>query len=378
MNKKEIAEIKKQLTPDRCAISRICGCYVDGEKNIITSFRDTFLALPEEEIFKYFEIFRKTLSGTVGKNLLNMEFPLETEKENGTQYHLLALRESELKDDALLNRFYQEITQSFYYPGNYLILLIHGAYDVPGKASDELEQFDASDEVYTYMMVCICPVSLAKPALSYDAQEKCFHNRIRDWVVEMPLFGFLFPAFNDRSSDIHSLLYYTKDGNDLHEDVSDRILGCRLPLAASDQKDVFTDLIEDSLGETCDFETVQSIHMQLYDIKEELKDSPDPVSLSRSEVKNLLEMAGAGAEQVARFDERFDEVAGENEQFLLSNIASTRKFEVKTPDVVIHVSPDRSDLIEERMIDGRRCLVIPVTDEVQVNGIRVRNIQEGE
>ncbi len=378
MNKKEIAEIKKQLTPDRCAISRICGCYVDGEKNIITSFRDTFLALPEEEIFKYFEIFRKTLSGTVGKNLLNMEFPLETEKENGTQYHLLALRESELKDDALLNRFYQEITQSFYYPGNYLILLIHGAYDVPGKASDELEQFDASDEVYTYMMVCICPVSLAKPALSYDAQEKCFHNRIRDWVVEMPLFGFLFPAFNDRSSDIHSLLYYTKDGNDLHEDVSDRILGCRLPLAASDQKDVFTDLIENSLGETCDFETVQSIHMQLYDIKEELKDSPDPVSLSRSEVKNLLEMAGAGAEQVARFDERFDEVAGENEQFLLSNIASTRKFEVKTPDVVIHVSPDRSDLIEERMIDGRRCLVIPVTDEVQVNGIRVRNIQEGE
>ena len=373
MNKKEIAEIKKQLTPDRCAISRICGCYVDGEKNIVTSFRDTFLALPEEEIFKYFEIFRKTLSGTVGKNLLNMEFPLETEKENGTQYHLLALRESELKDDALLNRFYQEITQSFYYPGNYLILLIHGAYDVPGKASDELEQFDASDEVYTYMMVCICPVSLAKPALSYDAQEKCFHNRIRDWVVEMPLFGFLFPAFNDRSSDIHSLLYYTKDGNDLHEDVSDRILGCRLPLAASDQKDVFTDLIEDSLGETCDFETVQSIHMQLYDIKEELKDSPDPVSLSRSEVKNLLEMAGAGAEQVARFDERFDEVAGENEQFLLSNIASTRKFEVKTPDVVIHVSPDRSDLIEERMIDGRRCLVIPVTDEVQVNGIRVRH-----
>lgn len=378
MNKKEIAEIKKQLTPDRCAISRICGCYVDGEKNIITSFRDTFLALPEEEIFKYFEIFRKTLSGTIGKNLLNMEFPLETEKENGTQYRLLALRESELKDDALLNQFYREITESFYYPGNYLILLIHGAYDVPGKASDKLEQFDASDEVYTYMMVCICPVSLAKPALSYDAQEKCFHNRIRDWVVEMPLFGFLFPAFNDRSSDIHSLLYYTKDGNDLHEDVSDRILGCALPLAASDQKDVFTDLIEDSLGETCDFEMVQSIHMQLYDIKEEQKDSPDPISLSRSEVKNLLEMAGAGVEQVARFDERFDEVAGENEQFLLSNIASTRKFEVKTPDVVIHVSPDRSDLIEERMIDGRRCLVIPVTDEVQVNGIRVRSIQEGE
>ena len=372
MNKKEIAEIKKQLTPDRCAISRICGCYVDGEKNIITSFRDTFLALPEEEIFKYFEIFRKTLSGTIGKNLLTMEFPLDTEKDNGTQQRLLALRKSELKDDTLLQRFYQEITESFYYPGNYLILLIYAAYDVPGQATDELDQFDASDEVYTYMMTCICPVSLAKPALSYDAEEKCFHNRIRDWVVEMPLLGFLFPAFNDRCSDIHSLLYYTKDGNDLHDGFIDGILGCRMPLAASAQKDVFADLIEESLKDGCDFEMVQSLHIQLHEIREEQKDSPDPVALGKGEMKNLLERAGAGSEQVKRFDERFDEVAGRNEQFMLSNITSVRKFEVKTPEVVIQVNPDRSDLIEEKVVDGRKCFIIPITDEVQVNGIRVR------
>lgn len=374
MNKKEISEIRKQLTPDRCAITRICGCYVDGEKNMVTSFRDTFLTLPEEEIFKYFEIFRKTLSGTIGKNLLNMEFPLETEQEGGTQSRLLALREDQLKDDAHLESFYREITACFQYPGNYLILLIHAAYDVPGRASDELEQFDASEEVYSYIMACICPVSLAKPALTYDAQEKCFHNRIRDWVVEMPLLGFLFPAFNDRSSDIHSLLYYTKDANDLHQDFADTMLGCALPLSAAGQKDAFADLMQDSLGEACDFEMVQSLHVHLYDIKEEQKDSPDPPALGKGEVRNLLELAGADVARV----KRFEEIAGEDEYFMLSNIAATRKFEVKTPDVIIRVSPDRSDLIEEKIVDGRRCLVIPISDDVEVNGIRVNTRSDRE
>ena len=80
MNKKEISEIKKQFSPNNCAITRICGCYVDGEKNKKTELKEAFLSLSEEEMFKYFEIFKKTLSGTIGKNLINMEFPLESGK----------------------------------------------------------------------------------------------------------------------------------------------------------------------------------------------------------------------------------------------------------------------------------------------------------
>ena len=377
MNKKEITEIKKQFTPANCAITRICGCYVDGEKNIVTSFGETFLSLPEEEIFKYFEIFRKTLSGTLGKNLLNMEFPLDAEREGGAQSRLLALRNSKLNDEALLDAYYAQIAENFYYAGNYLILLVYAAYDIPGKASDELDQFDASDETYSYIVSCICPVSLAKPALSYDAQEKTFRNRIRDWIVEMPLLGFTFPAFNDRSTDIHSLLYYTKNGNDLHQDFTDNVLGCALPLPAKSQKEVFADLVEEALGDGCDFETVRSLHVQLRELKEEAKESPDPVILDRVEVKNLLELSGADHEQTERFDRNFEEVAGEDTQFLINNLGGGRSFEVRTPDIVIQVTPDRTELIEERMVDGRLCLVIPVTDQVQVNGIQLRRKARG-
>lgn len=371
MNRKEIAEIKKQFTPANCAATRICGCYVNGEKEKLATFQETFLSLPEEEIFKYFEIFRKTLSGTLGKNLLNMEFPLETEADGGTQAFLLRLRDSRLDDEELLEAYYDRVIESYTYGENYLILLIHSAYDIPGKGSDNLEQFDASDEVFSFIISCICPVNLAKPALSYDAGEKCFRNRVRDWIVDMPQLGFLFPAFNDRSTDIHSLLYYSKNAEELHFDFTDSLLGCELPLSADSQKEAFHTLIEETLGEDCDYEIVRNIHENLHGLVEEQKDSPDPVVLDQAEVKNLFAASGVSDEALEAFDQRFVDTAGSNASFLAANVMNARKFEVRTPDVTIQVSPDRPDLVETRVIDGRPCLVIPITDEVQVNGVRV-------
>ena len=198
MNKKEISEIKKQFTPENCSLTRICGCYVDGEKNKKTELKEAFLSLSEEEMFKYFEIFRKSLSGTIGKNLMNMEFPLEQETEGGTQHFLMKLRESKLTDDALVESFYDKIIENYDYPENYYIILIHGVYDIPGKSSDGAEMFDASDEIYEHIMCCICPVKLSKAGLCYNAETNSIQDRIRDWIVELPDVAFLFPQFNDR------------------------------------------------------------------------------------------------------------------------------------------------------------------------------------
>ena len=170
MNKKEISEIKKLFTNERCCISRICGCYVDGNKNKITTFKDAFLSLPDEEIYKYFSIFRASLSGSIGKNLMNMEFPLETEMEGGSQDFLMKLRNSHLKDDELLELFYNKIIDNYVYGENYLILLIDASYDVPGKSSDGLEMDDASDYVYEHILCSICPVNLSKEGLCYNAE----------------------------------------------------------------------------------------------------------------------------------------------------------------------------------------------------------------
>ncbi len=372
MTKSEIAEIKKLLTPKKCSITRICGCYVDGEKNKKTELKQAFLALPEEEMFKYFEILRKVLSGTVGKNLLSLEFPLASEEAGGTQEFLLRLRDSGLKDDALLEEFYDRIIENYEYVGNYLILAVHDVYDVPGRTKDGLEMEDASDEVYEYILACICPVELSKPGLSYDAAENTFRNRIRDWVVGLPDTGFLFPAFNDRGSDIHGTLFYSKDPEELKDGLVDQLLGCPLPLSAGSQKETFQTLVEETLGEDCGFEAVKSIHEKLTEMAEEHKDEPQPIVLDRNEVKTILADSGVSNERLAQFDRHYDETAGETTSLLASNVMNTKTFEVKTPDVVIKVNPERTDLIETKVINGRECLVIELGGSVEVNGITLR------
>lgn len=376
MNKKEIAEIKKQFTKDKCAITRICGCYVDGEKNKKTELKEAFLSLPEEEMFKYFNIFRKALSGSMGKNLLTMEFPLETEEPGGTQDFLMRLRASALKDDILLEEFYDRVIENYYSVENYLILLIHAAYDVPGKAADGEEMFDASEEVYEHILCCICPVTLSKPGLAYDEESNSFRTRICDRVVDMPDIGFLFPAFHDRSSDVHGLLYYASKPEELRFDFVDPVLGCELPMSAGGQKETFQTIVEETLGDGCDYEVVRNIHEKLNEMIEEKKEEPDPVILDRAEVKRLFEYSGVEEDRLTDFEEKFDAAAGEKTCFVATNVANTRQFEVRTPDVVVKVSPDRMDLVQTRVLDGVKCLVIELNDRVELNGIPVRVAQE--
>ena len=376
MNKKEIAEIKKQFTPQNCALTRLCACYVDGEKNKKSEMKEAFLSQSEEECFKYFEIFRKSLSGTVGKNLVKLEFPLDAEMEGGQQEFLLKLRDSKLKDDVLLEQFYDKIIENYEYGENYLILLVHGMYDVPGKSSDNEEMFDASEEVYNHILCCICPVKLSEPGLSYNEATNAIEERPRDWWVQTPMTGFLFPAFNDRSSDIHGVLYFSRNPEELHSEFIDACLGAPTPISFKSQKEAFQEILTDTLGEECDYEIVRQIHENLTELAEEHKEDEIPLTLTKPEVKDLLEKSGVEPERLEHFDKVYEEAAGENTAILVPAITGTGKFAVKTPDVDIKVNPDRLDLVETKFIGGRRCLVIAVEDNVEVNGMPVKMWEE--
>ena len=374
MHKKEILEIRKQYKPEECSITRICGCYVNGNKEIVAQSKDAFLSLPDEEIFKYLTIFKQTLSGTIGKNLINMEFPLAQEMPGGTQEFLLQLRASKLQDDMLLEEFYQKIIENYNYGENYYIILIHVAYDIPGKSTDGSEMFDASDEVYEYLLCSICPVQLSKEGLCYNPETNHMENRIRDWLVEPPVKGFLFPAFNDRSTDIHGLLYFSKQAEDLQPEFIENALGCTFPMSAGSQKNTFHSVVMNTLGEECEYDVIRNIHDDLNDILEEAKESPEPPVLTKPELKRLLSNSGVTEERMETFDSNFDHIAGEKTEFLVPNIAETRKFSIETPDIVIKVNPERADLVETRVINGRRCLVIEMTDQVEVNGVPIRTV----
>ena len=370
MNKKEISEIKKLLNDEHAVITRICGCYVDGEKEIKFTSKEAFHSLSEEESFKYFDIFKHTLSGTLGKNMLNMEFPLQEEKEGGKQEFLLKLLDSKLEDDEILNEFYQKVIDNYDYPSNYYLVLIHAVYDVPGKSTDGTEMFDASDAVYDYIICSICPVNLSKSGLSYDSESNSISERVRDWIVSAPANGFLFPQFNDRATDIHGILYYSKNPEELQSEFIDNMLGAVPPMSAKNQKETFNSIISNTLGEDADFETVKIIHENLNEMIEKNKEEPEPLVLTKYDVKQVFEDSHIPDEKLTVLDKQLDEV-GEQPSFVASNVVDTRKFNIEMPDVVIKVNPDRTDLVETRVIDGKQCLVIEVTDRIEVNGVSV-------
>lgn len=378
MNKKEVLEIRRQFSPEHCTITRICGCYVDAEKSIKTELKEAFLSLPEEDAFKYFTIFKQSLSGTIGKNLLNMDFPLEEEAEGGKQTFLLQLRDSKLKDEMLVSEFYTKIIESYDFGENYYIILIHVSYDVPGKAADNTQMYDASDNVFEYILCSICPVHLSKEGLGYNTEKNTIENRIRDWIVDAPAKGFLFPVFNDRFTDIHSILYYSKNAEELQEPFIEDLFGCRtIPLSAESQKETFNAILATTLGEDCDYHVVQNIHEHLNDMLEESKDFPEPLTLTKPDVKRLFQNSGVPDEKLEEFDQNYETAAGERTAFMASNITNTKKFNIETPDVMIKVNPEYSSLIETKYIDGRQCLVIPVSDHIEVNGISVTAFSEG-
>lgn len=369
MTKKEVAEIKKLFSKDSGCIARISGCYVGGEKEKITTFREAFYSLAEEDVFKYYEIFKKTLSGSLGKNLIHLEFPMDSEFEGGTQEFLLRLRNSELKDDELLEAFYDKVIQSFYCVGNYLILLIHIVYDVPGVTKDGLGLEDASDEVYTSLLCSICPVNLSKPGLSYHPESNLFQNCVRDWLVEMPQIGFLFPSFNDRSTDIHSTLYYIKNADEPHEEFVDSLLGAAPPLPVSSQREMFQSLIEETLGEKREYETIRSIQENVQEKLEESKDEPEPLTLDKKDVERIFAESGVEEECMQQFDAAYDRIIPEQTPLVASNVVNAKKFEIKTPNITVQVKPEFTHLLETKVIDGRNCLVIAIEDRVAVNGI---------
>ena len=371
MDKKAIAEIRKLMTLKNCRIDKIRGCYVDENREIVTEIRDTFLALEESTVEKYCEIFRQTLSGKPGKNLFNLEFPLAEEEAGGRQDLLYRLQKSGLDDSTLLRAFFDRVIETAQFPDKYLILLAHGLYDIPGRTSDGIDMEDASDYVYDFILCSICPVILLKEGLCYDPDKMCFLDRRSDWAVQRPDAGFLFPAFNDRGSDIHQLLYFVRRPDELHPELSDDLLGCPMPLPEEDQRGVFKKVVESTLGRDCDFENVKNIHEAIGQLVEQEKDSGEPPQIEKVQLRRILYENGAPEESLDLFDSAFDDAVGEGGSLMAENAAETKKLEIKTPSLRITVKAEMADMIKTRFIDGIEYLTIPVADDIEVNGIRI-------
>lgn len=373
MNTKEIGEIRRHLKRERSNISAIYGCYVNDAREIVTEFRQSTGIMPENESEKYFALLRRSLSGTIGRNLIDITFQTSQVTDGPEHKRLMELRASELKDETLRMEFYEKVIQSVELEGSYLILLGCDHYDVPFRSKDDSMQRDASEETYTYLVCVICPVKQTKPNLHYVSEEKLFHDGAMHQMVSPPALGFLFPAFDDRSTNIYNALYYTRDVKQSQDAFVEAIFNTPIPRPAEEQKKSFEALLTTSLGEECSMEVVQTVHEQLCQRVEMHKESkiPDPLLISKEDITEILEGCGVSDAHMAKFRVDYDSVFGFESDLHPKNVIDTRHFQVKTPDVVIQVDPTRRDLIETRTINGVPYILICADQEVKVNGVSI-------
>ncbi len=429
MQRKDLLELKKRFKKDGCTFTRMTGCYVNSQKEKVVTLNEVFLNLPDEEYYKYLEIAKKTLSGTLGNNLLELDFPIEEEAAGGKQQFFMGLKTSGLKEEGLLNRFYDLIIDTYDYVGNYLILLFHDAYDVMVKTEDN-RKLDESEEVYEYLLCAICPVTLSKPGLGYLEEENKIGVRLRDWIVSPPENGFLFPAFTQRSSDIHALLYYTKNAKEPHKLFMEEGLGCGSRKTALQQKNSFQAVVKKAVSQLADeevladdvFITLQESISDMLDREQAEAVDEEPITLTADTFKTILEDCEFSETLSPKLEKAFEEefsnelpsveavldtkALAKNEQKkkekeLLCEVASLKESLAKvqdvdgktsyvdpdtgeiladedtdTPklcDVFVRMKPERASLVTSQVIDGQKCLLIPVEDgdDIDINGIKL-------
>ena len=376
---KEIGEIRRHLRRERSNITQIFGCFVNDNKEIITEFRQSTGMMPENESDKYFALLRRTLSGSLGKNLIDITFKTSQVADSPEHKLLMGLRESKCNDEEQREQLYKKIIDSLVIEGNYLILLCCDSYDVPFKSKDDVHQSDRSEEVYTYILCTICPVKETKANLHYVPEEKLFHDGAMHQMVSAPALGFLFPAFDDRATNIYNALYYTRDVKSGQDALVEALFQAPVPKPAAQQKQTFEALLTTSLGEECSMEVMQTVHEELCQRIELHKESkiPDPLLISKEDVKEVLSTCGISEEILSKFSVDYDEAFGFEADLHPKNIIDNKHFEIKTPDVVIKVDPTRSDLIETRVIGGVKYIMICADEDVEVNGVSI-HIKEDE
>ena len=381
MNQKELREIRKRFTLDKDSISHVYGCYVNAAKDIVARMDMSMGLMEQEEAELYLKLLKKSISGTLGKNLLDIEFSTKQVEDSDEHRLLQALRQSHLRDEDMRELFYKRVIESLDFgDDSYVILLASDSYDIPFKGRDDELWEEGSNEVFDYIICCICPVKDARASLRYFAEEQNFRGASSGHVLGNPELGFMFPSFDDRSTNIYNALYYSRGLVDIHHEFIDGIFHIeKSPMSAGAQQHAFTDVLCESLGEDCSLDVVKAVHGQIRQqllVHKESKD-PEVPELFVEDLDDVLKHSGVPEEKVEIFNEACRKEFGDQSILNPINVMESKKFEMKTPEVKITVDPEYTYLITTQEIDGSQYLLIPAEEGVTVNGIDI-SVGDGE
>ncbi len=373
MNKKELNELRKNFSEssDLFTLNHVVTAFVDAEKNIRCIKSDAFHNIPSEENECYMETFRRVLSGTLGKGLLEYEFPNEAYEETGAQKILYGALLSKLEDESAVNLMLDQIVSNMQYVSTYAVLIGHCTYTVFNKTKDDSENpYDTTD--YSFLITAICPVELRVDGLIYNEDEnaimrKTAYDRI---VAEKPTDGFLYPTFTGRGPDVNHVLYSVRKPKEVNTSIVENVLGCKFICTSVQEKESFRSLMEDIVSDELSYTVITDINERLQSIAEEYKNEAELPSVDDIQMRDILLDSGVSEEKAEKVQNMYREITREK-PLSVCNITEN-KTTLTTEGITIQIGKDATNKVRTHFINGRRCLLIDLDEpQIQINGMQV-------
>ncbi len=375
MNQRETAELRRHFHPERTNISVVHGCYINDKKEILKRFSVPFSTLSENESEAILALLKKTLSGAVGQRLAEVSFTNE-QVLNGAEQRLLSdLRGCGCADEALREGLYQKIASglSCKENENHVVLLASDTYDVFSTGASGSGSLESSEQ-FTYLTAAVCPLKNGKEHLAFSAYESKFQSSVENGIVCPPTFGFTYPAFDDRKSNIYGCICYCKDGKASYADLFAALFAAQAPMPPAQQKECFRQVLSESAQEGCDLSVMQALHANVSAIVREHREShdPEPLLITKDSIEQILQVCDLPQEQLRSFSAEYDEAFGVGTALPPANLVDVKQFALQTSDVTIRVNPERADLVSTREIDGTKYILIRADGGAQVGGVNLR------
>lgn len=373
MNKKDLNELRKNFSSasDLFTLNHVVSAFVDAEKNIKCIKSDAFHNIPSEECDCYMETLRRVLAGTLGKGLLEYEFPNEAYEETGAQHIFYEALQSKLFDESAVNLMLDQIVKNMEYVSTYAILIGHCTYTVFNKTrNDEINPYDSIE--YSFLVTAICPVEVRIDGLIYNEddnaiEKKTAYDRI---VSEVPTDGFLYPTFTGRGPDVNHVLYSARKPKEINTSIVENVLGCKFICTANQEKENFHHLLEDVVADELSYTIITDVNEKLKSIAEEYKNDAELPSVDDIQMRDILLDSGVSEEKAEQVQNLYREITREK-PLSVCNITENKTVLV-TEGVTVQISKDSTSKVRTQYINGKRYLLIYIDEpQIKVNGMNV-------
>ncbi|RDU38014.1 hypothetical protein DRW41_00090 [Neobacillus piezotolerans] len=384
MNNKDVSTVRKQFKIDneRLNITEIFNVYVKKETSEIYHMEShPFGMLEQFQQELFMENFKKVVAGQLDSKLFDLKF--RRGEEGSTQtilFESLHYADTAAWQEGML-AIVAKLFDGLFYEMDTVVTFIRGEFRIQTRMRSTDSEEGGDDEVFAHKFI-LCSLNRTdqpKSALIFDYIEKAFKaSSAVDPIINLsaPMFGFLFPTFNQGAADVNHILYSAGKPNQPSPHFVEHVLSCEPINTAKEEKDNFEQVLQTLIGEKVETEVLSNIYSEINKVVKEAAEAEEIEApmLDYHDVERILADSGV------------KDITSEKVEFAFKNVLDNEKKEIKASSLVpktvkintkvatVTISPEDLKNVRYVTINGKRCLLLEVEEDAVVEGFQLENV----